>query len=131
MTLVARFEVSNSPVLLGDLLISGSERPGADPLKIPTIDDITEIYPEDWEWHRPIGLKQKIAIISDRLAVGWAGKEISATVAINKLREHVLTHGDELDKIREFVESPVFEGCDRAGARDYAAFLGFFSLDPS
>ena len=22
-------------------------------------------------------------------------------------------------------------GCDRAGARDYAAFLGFFSLDPS
>ena len=109
MTLVARFEVSNSPVLLGDLLISGSERPGADPLKIPTIDDIAEIYPEDWEWHRPNGLKQKIAIISDRLAVGWAGKEISATVAINKLREHVLTHGDELDKIREFVESPVFE----------------------
>jgi hypothetical protein len=22
-------------------------------------------------------------------------------------------------------------GCDRAGARDYAAFLGFFSLEPS
>ena len=22
-------------------------------------------------------------------------------------------------------------GCDRAGARDYEAFLGFFSLDPS
>ncbi len=24
-----------------------------------------------------------------------------------------------------------FWGCDRAGARDYAAFLGFFSLEPS
>jgi hypothetical protein len=24
-----------------------------------------------------------------------------------------------------------FLGCDRAGARDYAAFLGFFSLEPS
>ena len=24
-----------------------------------------------------------------------------------------------------------FDGCDRAGARDYEAFLGFFSLDPS
>ena len=24
-----------------------------------------------------------------------------------------------------------YGGCDRAGARDYAAFLGFFSLDPS
>ena len=23
------------------------------------------------------------------------------------------------------------DGCDRAGARDYAAFLGFFSLEPS
>ena len=109
MTLVARFAISNSPVLMGDLLISGSGKPGAAPLKVPTIDDITELYPEDWEWDRPNGLKQEIAIISDRLAVGWAGKEISATVAINKLRKHVLTHGDELHKIREFVESPVFE----------------------
>ena len=25
----------------------------------------------------------------------------------------------------------VYKGCDRAGARDYAAFLGFFSLEPS
>ena len=25
----------------------------------------------------------------------------------------------------------ILVGCDRAGARDYAAFLGFFSLDPS
>ena len=24
-----------------------------------------------------------------------------------------------------------YDGCDRAGARDYEAFLGFFSLDPS
>jgi len=24
-----------------------------------------------------------------------------------------------------------FIGCDRAGARDYAAFLGFFFLEPS
>ena len=23
------------------------------------------------------------------------------------------------------------QGCDRAGARDYAAFLGFFFLEPS
>ena len=108
MTLVARFEVSNSPVLMGDLLISGPEKPGAAPLKLPTVDDIREVYPEDWEWHRPIALKQKIAIVSDRLAVGWAGNEISATVAIKKLCEYVRTHGDEPDKIREFAESPLF-----------------------
>ena len=24
-----------------------------------------------------------------------------------------------------------WKGCDRAGARDYAAFLGFFFLEPS
>ena len=108
MTLVARFEVGNSPVLMGDLLISG-RRPGAEYLKLPTIDDIREIFPDDWEWARPIALKQKIAIISDCLAVGWAGCEISASVVIKKLREHVLANGDGLDKIREFVESPVFE----------------------
>ncbi|MGA7498070.1 MAG: hypothetical protein WBX00_15190 [Isosphaeraceae bacterium] len=27
--------------------------------------------------------------------------------------------------------SPAAPGCDRAGAKDYAAFLGFFSLEPS
>ena len=25
----------------------------------------------------------------------------------------------------------LFNGCDRAGAKDYAAFPGFFSLEPS
>ena len=29
------------------------------------------------------------------------------------------------------VQDRFFLGCDRAGARDYAAFLGFFSLEPS
>ena len=33
----------------------------------------------------------------------------------------------------DFPDIPLggWTGCDRAGARDYAAFLGFFSLDPS
>jgi len=112
MTLVARFDVSNSPVLMGDLLISGLEKPGAAPLKVPTIDDITEIYPQDSGWC-PNGLRQKIAIISDRFAAGWAGNEISAIVALKQLREFVRTHGDEPGKIREFVESPLFEDLNR------------------
>ena len=31
----------------------------------------------------------------------------------------------------EQVRRDFLEGCDRAGARDYAAFLGFFFLEPS
>ena len=29
------------------------------------------------------------------------------------------------------IKAKLLDGCDRAGARDYAAFLGFFSLEPS
>ena len=37
------------------------------------------------------------------------------------------------DDSGEQVAPPIDEnvGCDRAGARDYAAFLGFFFLEPS
>ena len=128
MTLVARFEVSNSPVLMGDLLISGPEKPGAAPLKLPTVDDITEIYPEDWEWDRPIGLNQKIAIISDRLAVGWAGSVVSASVAIKQLREYVQTHGDEPDKIRKFVESDPFRRAQTAPCRSRSRGMGLLTM---
>ena len=72
---------------MGDLLLSGPEDPGAGPLKLPTVDDIREVYPEDYEWHRPIALKQKIAIISDRPAVGWAGREIILSRAGRTCRE--------------------------------------------
>ena len=33
------------------------------------------------------------------------------------------------DRVTE--QLATLDGCDRAGARDYEAFLGFFSLDPS
>ena len=36
-----------------------------------------------------------------------------------------ITLDDRLDLLLETI------GCDRAGARDYAAFLGFFFLEPS
>ena len=112
MTLVARFEVSNSPVLVGDLLISGPEKTGAAPLKLPTIDDITAIWPKGSGWC-PNGVNQKIAIISDRLAVGWAGSSVSASVAIKQLHECVQTHGDDPAIIKRFVESDSFEGSNR------------------
>ena len=36
-----------------------------------------------------------------------------------------------LEKLQLRIAAGKLKGCDRAGARDYAAFLGFFSLDPS
>ena len=44
---------------------------------------------------------------------------------------------DELEVVLEIflteerLLSAAFHGCNRAGARDYAAFLGFFFLEPS
>ncbi len=41
-----------------------------------------------------------------------------------------LPHG-HVDAVLTMIRKLGVEGCDRAGARDYAAFLGFFFLDPS
>ncbi len=38
---------------------------------------------------------------------------------------------ETLLRAKTMQRAAILFGCDRAGARDYAAFLGFFSLDPS
>ena len=68
--------------------------------------------------------------------VGVGDAQFQCPLHMDALRQSVCV-GDE----RTMEQDPSFvfrilvdiasKGCDRAGARDYAAFLGFFFLEPS
>lgn len=83
MTLVIALMISNLPVILGDVLLSGHELDKS--ISIPTIDDIYEIFPEGSGWSIT-NLKQKVNIINDNLIIGWAGSCVAARVIISELK---------------------------------------------
>lgn len=83
MTIIASFNINTCPILLGDLLISGNENLQSS-LNVPTIGEITEIFPKG-SGFVPTGLRQKIAVLNDNLALAWAGTRISAQIIIRDL----------------------------------------------
>lgn len=98
MTLIAGFEVQGSPILFGDLLISGvGEFENLD-VAVPAIGPVGDFFGgSGWAiW----GLRQKIVIISDCCAVAWAGSFVGARIAIDRLRSMAM---DRLVKVEEIV----------------------------
>lgn len=83
MTVIASFNINTCPILLGDLLISGNENLQSF-LNVPTIGEITKIFPKG-SGFVPTGLRQKIAILNENLALAWAGARISAQIIISNL----------------------------------------------
>lgn len=84
MTLVAAFIVDNVPLLIGDVLIAGElDRTLAVP--IPTVGSSLEVFPGD-SGFAPTTLRQKLAVLSPNLAIGWAGSQIAARHVIGDMR---------------------------------------------
>jgi hypothetical protein len=82
MTAVARLEVNGWPLLFADLLISAPAARGSQ-VSLPGVDVI---------YHADVvraarGLHQKIAILADNVAIGWAGKYSVASDVIGELKE--------------------------------------------
>lgn len=72
-------------ILLADVLISSEGIPERT-VNIPTQDDVAILYPNGAQFIVS-GLRQKICIISNNLAVSWAGSYIAARTIINELVE--------------------------------------------
>jgi len=76
MTAVMRFAFEKKyPIIFGDLLLSGPK--SNKEVHIPTSKDIVDLFPNGSE-RVPVGLKQKIVIISDNLVIGWSGNYLTA-----------------------------------------------------
>jgi len=83
MSVIATFSINQFPILLGDLLLS-SDHNSETSLNLPTIGEITEIFPEG-SGFIPIGLSQKVFVLNENLSLAWAGSKILAQGIIAEL----------------------------------------------
>jgi hypothetical protein len=71
MTLIAAVGLDTFPVVFGDLLISGPERPGPGP-NIPLVGEATNVFPAGSDASM-LGLNQKVVLLGDHCVIAWAG----------------------------------------------------------
>lgn len=76
MTLIARFDSFDTPILMGDFLISAT--------------------------NRPAGLKKKICRIGSNLAIGWTGHRLAAEIVIKQLDQYCCEHKISQSTLEEF-----------------------------
>jgi hypothetical protein len=99
MTLAAAHFIQGWPILIGDVLIS-NRKEYAQQVTLPTIhhhvleENVTKLY-------SPSGLSQKLTIVNNDLAVGWAGTKLHAKSFI---RELLAEYADKKCSISEILE---------------------------
>ncbi|MHB1144359.1 MAG: hypothetical protein ACYCZS_05610 [Thiobacillus sp.] len=91
MTIVASFSLQSQPVLLGDLMISRwfENRPNVSPFHVPTLRDVNSEIPTEWGWI-VTALRQKLVILGDKLALGWAGSQLAASLAVREVQSQMV-----------------------------------------
>ena len=109
MTLVASILGKGLPVLLGDLLISREGEVADSVISVPSVGEISASA----FGYTAVQLRQKLCIINDGLAVGWAGSRTAATTVIRDLLS--AAKGQEFSKtdLENF-----FKNLDRRDLRD-------------
>lgn len=83
MTLAAAFVINQVPVVMADMLVSlrsGPQQPG---LQLPSSGPISNLPKNRPTLH---GLRQKVAVIADNLAVAFAGDVASSMIVLSGLR---------------------------------------------
>jgi hypothetical protein len=84
MTLIAAVGLDTYPVVFGDLLISGPERPDSAP-DICLAGTVTSVFPAGSDWSI-LGLNQKVVLLGDNCVIAWAGNVVFARTVITGLR---------------------------------------------
>jgi hypothetical protein len=91
MTAIALFEYEDSFAVMGDVMVSGLE--GATPfVTLPGIGKIPDLFPAG-SGFVPVGLTQKVVIVSPNAAVAWSGSEIAARYYVRELYRRVTKVG--------------------------------------
>lgn len=115
MTVIAAFELHDTPLLFGDLLLTGptSGRKAA----VPAQGEVQDFFGESgWSIS---GLGQKVCLLSDSFAIAWAGSWLGARVAIAELRRRAQSGPVSATDAREYLAS------EPDLKRHPAAFVGF------
>jgi hypothetical protein len=106
MTLIASFKIHDVPVLIGDFLLT-DDVPGAGHIFIPTKPDLAGVIPELGR-RRICGLRKKVHIIGDRLALGYTGSLRPGRYLISKLHEKFSTETPSVYNLEEFLKDLQF-----------------------
>ena len=85
MTLVATIMGDGLPVMIGDILVSGKGGSEDATFHVPTIGEISTAG----TGLKPTNLYQKLCVINDSLAIGWAGNRVAATTVVRQLLNEV------------------------------------------
>lgn len=100
MTVIAAFEVHDSPLLFGDLLRTGPTSGGK--AAVPAQGEVHDFFGEGWGI---TGLGQKVCLLSDSFAIAWAGDWLGARVAIAELRSRAQSGPISANDAREYLAS--------------------------
>jgi hypothetical protein len=100
MTIVASFSLQSYPVLLGDLMISRwfENRPNVSPFHVLTLRDVNSEIPTEWGWI-VTELRQKVVLLGDKLALGWAGSQLAASWAVREIQSQMTDGTVSLNRI--------------------------------
>jgi hypothetical protein len=97
-----RFNETNYPVMVGDILLSTEHYRPAD-FFVPTHDSSLAFPPE--VKMVPCSLRQKLAVISDDLVVGWSGEAYAASQFIKNLQERNVQAPLTCDSLKTYLNS--------------------------
>jgi hypothetical protein len=85
MTLIAGFFKDACPILMGDLLISDTDKMDKE-FVFPTVGRVSKSDLSNGEYS-PSKLSQKVILVSPKLAISWAGTKVNAISFIEKIIE--------------------------------------------
>ena len=102
MTAVARLSINQHPLLIGDLVLSGEERDKGSIIRLPTVGPHTRVFPAG-SGFTITGLRQKIALVRDNIAIAWAGNRVAAATIIKELIERSESEPFTLDSLGSYL----------------------------
>jgi len=105
VTIISTFSIDEHPVLIGDLMVSGfNDEKNYKPFNTPASEDVNNLVPKIL-WRMVKGLKSKVLLINNRLAVGWAGSEIAARTVLTELSGSIDENNFSIKDVYDFIDS--------------------------
>lgn len=101
MTLIASFKINNIPVLIGDFLLTVND-PHNFHNFIPTKPELAKVKPAKSE-RRIYGLRKKIHIIGDRLAIGFTGDLPPGRYILRQIHDQFSNNKATVSKLKKLL----------------------------
>jgi hypothetical protein len=89
------------PLLVGDVLLTGGRKPS--PQSLPTIGLVPTALADDFGISIS-GVRQKVNVLHDHLALAWAGNFITAHALATRLRQSVESDGPSTERLVRIVQ---------------------------